>query len=376
MLPQTTRLPLMSDRFVLAHILQPLAIWTARRGIQGDELIREAGLSPQALSEPSALLSARDYDALACALQKRLNHPALALHIGEMLRTDMLNTVGLLIATATDFREAFEQFLRFKPLVNPCGDLTLTEEGLQARVTCHIGPEQRLSGGFHYAEMYFSTIITITNALRGHPIRVYRIEFSHDGSAYLDDFRRIFGADTDIRFNAPENIIVAERDFLDEPLPSKAPAFNRQIEQLAQRQLADLPQGDTMTSAVLHILDEFMGQRILDIEEVARQLEVTSRTLQRRLQEEDTTYLALRDHVRYRHAQRYLCDPALGIDRIAARLGFSESANFYRAFKGWSGVSPGEYRRQHATRPALAPLIAQKEPFIGAESSLAPSDSD
>ncbi len=340
----------MSDRYVFANILLPMALWAARLGVQGDEVIRDAGLSPQLLSDPSALLSARDYDAIACCVQRRLDDPAFALHIGEMLRTDMLDTVGLLISTATDFREGFEQFLRFKPLVNPCGDLTLTEEGTQARITCHVSPEQGLSGDFHYAEMYFSTFDNLTSALSGRPIRVYRVEFTHDGSAYAQEFHRIFGADAVIRFNADENVIVVERDILDEPLPSKAPAFNRQIEQLAQRLLADLPQGDTTTAAVLRILEEFMGQRILDIEEVARQLDITPRTLQRRLQDEDTTYLALRDLVRYRHAQHYLRDPALGIDRIAERLGFSEPANFYRAFKGWCGVSPGEYRRQQAGR--------------------------
>lgn len=366
----------MSDRFVFAHILHPMALWIARLGIQGDALIREAGLSAHLLSDPSALLSARDYDALACTLQRRLNDPALGLRIGDMLRTDMLHTVGLLIATATDFREAFEQFLRFKPLVNPCGDLTLIEEDRQVRVTCHISPEQGLSGGFHYAEMYFSTLINLTTALSGRPIRVYRVDLTHDGSAYRESFRRIFGADAAICFNAPENILVAERDILDEPLPSQAPAFNRQIEQLAQRQLADLPQGDTTTAAVLRVLEELMGQRILDIEEVARQLDVTSRTLQRRLQDEGTTYLALRDHVRRRHAQRYLCDPAMGIDRIAELLGFSEPANFYRAFKGWSGVAPGEYRRLHASRPASTPFIAQKEPLISAGAALAAVDKE
>lgn len=343
----------MSERYVFAHILQPMAIWGARLGIQGDVLLQDAGLSPQLLSDPSALLSARDYDALCDALQKRLNDPALALHIGEMLRTDMLDTVGLLISTATGFREAFEQFLRFKPLVNPCGDLTLTETGTLATVACHISPEQGLTGSFRFAEMYFSTFLNFTTALSGRAIRVYRVEFTHDGSSYLDDFRRIFGEAAEIRFNAPDNIMVVERDILDEPMPSKAPAFNRQIEQLAQRRLADLPQGDTTTAAVLRVLEELMGQRILDIEEVARQLDITPRTLQRRLQDEDTTYLALRDHVRHRHAQRHLCDPAMSIDQIAELLGFSEPANFYRAFKGWSGVSPGEYRRQHANRPSV-----------------------
>lgn len=340
----------MSDRYVFANILLPMAHWAARLGVQGDEVIRDAGLSPQLLSDPSALLSARDYDAIACAMQRRLDDPAFALHVGELLRTDMLDTVGLLISTATDFREAFDQLLRFKSLVNPCGDLTLAEEGTRARISCHISPEQGLSGDFRYAEMYFSTFHNLTSAISGRAVRVYRVALTHDGSPYADEFRRIFGEDADINFNSDENVLEVERDILDEPLPSKAPAFNRQIEQLAQRQLADLPQADTTTTAVLRVLEQYMGQRTLDIEEVARQLEITPRTLQRRLQDEDTTYLALRDLVRYRHAQHYLRDPALGIDRIAERLGFSEPANFYRAFKGWCGVSPGEYRRQQAGR--------------------------
>jgi len=340
----------MSDRYVFASILRPMWLWAARLGIQGDEIICEAGLSPQLLSNPSALLSAREYDALASCAQRRVNDPAFALHLGEMLRTEMLDTVGLLISTATDFREALEQFLRFKPLINPCGDLTLTEEGTHACITCHISPEQGLSGDFRYAEMYFSTIYHLTASLSGRAIRVYRVELTHDGSAYAYELHRIFGTDAVICLNAKENILVFERDILDEPLPSKAPAFNRQIEQLAQRLMADLPQGDTMTAAVLRILEALMGQRILDIEEVARQLSITPRTLQRHLQDEDTTYLALRDHIRYRYAQRHLQDTAMSIDRIAELLGFSEPANFYRAFKGWSGVSPGEYRRQQANR--------------------------
>lgn len=342
----------MSERFVSARILHPVAFLFARHGIQGDVLMRAAGLSPQLLADPAALLSARDYDALAVALQDRLNDPALGLHIGEMMRTDMLDTVGLLVATAPDFREAMSQFLRFKPLVNPCGDLSLQEEGTVARLICHISPEQGLSGHFHYAEMYFSTAINLTRALSEREVRVYQVDFTHDASPWQEDCRRIFGADVEFRFNAPENVMAFERDLLDEPLPSQAPAFNQQLEQLAQRQLAELPQGDTATAAVLRILEELMGKRVLDIEEVARLLDITPRTLQRRLQDEDTTYLALRDHVRHRHAQRYLRDPAMSIDRTAELLGFSEPANFYRAFKAWSGVSPGEYRRQHSSRPA------------------------
>lgn len=334
----------MTDRYVPARILYPLVTLFARQGVRGDDLLARAGLSQQLLSDPNALLSARDYDALSVALQDSLGDPALALHIGEIMRTDMLDSVGLLSSTAANLREALNLFLRFKPLVNPCGDLIIEEEGAEVRLLCHISPEQGLSGRFHYAEMYFSTLLIGARTLSNRDIRIHRVEFTHDANPWLAECQRVFGADTVFLFAAKENVMVLDRNILDETLPSHMPAIHQQVTQLAERQLAELPQKNTTASAVLDLLEQHIGAQLLDIDEVARLLNTTPRTLQRHLRDEDNTFKALRDHMRFRHAKRLLCNLSLSVDHIAERLGFSEPASFYRAFKGWSSLSPGEYR--------------------------------
>ena len=80
-------------------------------------------------------------------------------------------------------------------------------------------------------------------------------------------------------------------------------------------------------------------------ETVAQALYLSERTLQRRLQEEGSSFQKLLDDTRRDLAVQYLCQPDLAPLAIAYLLGFADPSNFYRAFKRWFGVTPGEYRQ-------------------------------
>lgn len=336
----------MSYRFVPATLVPGFIALCAQYGISPDAVSRRAGLLPQLLTDPQAVLTVTQLDALICAMQDELDDPAFALHLGEFIRVDLLQIVGSLVVTAPTPREALAQFIRFKKLVHPVGDLILREEDRHALLIYRESDDEGVSGRFRYAEMYLSAIVNIARSLLRRDIRVYRVDFRHPAPAYLDECRRVFGTD-DIRFGAADNIAIFEHDVLDEPLPGHFPDYHRQVEQLAARRLAELPDAGNMSAAVLRFLEENIGRRVVGMEDVARSLNVTLRTLQRRLKDENNTYAALRDSVRFRYAQKYLADPGMDMDSIAAALGFSETANFYPAFKRWSGMSPGEYRRRH-----------------------------
>ena len=75
-------------------------------------------------------------------------------------------------------------------------------------------------------------------------------------------------------------------------------------------------------------------------------MNISERTLRRRLKEESTSFRAVLDDVRNRVARRYLDDTGLEIVVIASLLGYSEPENFYRAFSRWNGMTPAEYRRR------------------------------
>ncbi|MFZ5757740.1 MAG: AraC family transcriptional regulator [Pseudomonadota bacterium] len=336
-----------SYRFVPNTLVPGFIALCSQYGISPDAVSRRAGLLPQLLTDPQAVLTVAQLDALILAMQDERNDPAFALHLGEFIRVDLLQIVGSLVVTAPTPRDALAQFVRFKNLIHPVGDLILREDGLTASLIYRESSDEGVSGRFRYAEMYAAAIVSIARGLLRRDIRVYRVAFTHDASAYRDEVARVFGTE-DLAFGAEENIATFERDLLDEPLPGHFPEYHRQIEQLAARRLAELPDGNNASAAVMRFLEEQIGRRVVGMEDAARHLDMTLRTLQRRLKEENTTYAALRDAVRFRYAQKYLKDPGMDIESIAASLGFSETANFYPAFKRWSGMSPGEFRRRHA----------------------------
>lgn len=86
------------------------------------------------------------------------------------------------------------------------------------------------------------------------------------------------------------------------------------------------------------------------LEDVARELHVAPNTLRRRLDAEGTSYQGIKDELRRDAAINHLCGSRLSVAEIAHLLGFQETSAFHRAFKRWSGVQPGEYRRRQAER--------------------------
>ena len=89
-----------------------------------------------------------------------------------------------------------------------------------------------------------------------------------------------------------------------------------------------------------------MPEGEVTIDKLASKLNVSRRTLQRRLSDRETNFLNVLQEVRSRVAPRYLADDRLGITEIAFLLGYADQGSFSSAFKSWHGISPRDYRRK------------------------------
>ena len=123
----------------------------------------------------------------------------------------------------------------------------------------------------------------------------------------------------------------------------------RTLKQFLQHSPADLlarpDAGDSLTSQIRRLLGRDC-QQWPDLESVARQLHSSPQTLRRRLREEGSSFQELKDHLRRDLAIYHLGRNDLDIQAIAEQLGFSEPSAFHRAFKKWTGLTPGAYRAQ------------------------------
>ena len=117
--------------------------------------------------------------------------------------------------------------------------------------------------------------------------------------------------------------------------------------------LSDKPMPERIPSAcysnLYRLLIKILQDGALGLGTVAESLHISARTMHRRLTSEGTSFQQLKDSFRQTLAVHYIARPELSIDAIAALIGFQDNAAFYRSFKKWTGVSPGQYRQQLRT---------------------------
>jgi AraC-like DNA-binding protein len=183
------------------------------------------------------------------------------------------------------------------------------------------------------------------------PWELEEVRFQHpepEDTAALREFYR-----APLRFCAGATQLRLPARVLELPFPRANPSmaafFDRHIESVLER---THPEHDFVTS-VRRLLAGSLVKGACSLEDLARQLAMSPRTLRRRLSSEGLSYSALLDQVRRDLAEQHLRDRRLALGEIAYALGYSEPATFHRAFRRWTGMTPAAYRSvHHPVRPA------------------------
>ena len=191
--------------------------------------------------------------------------------------------------------------------------------------------------------MVFSTIKTLTNRLMKRITRPKAVHFRHGRSDISPLYESFFSCT--VVLNAAENIILYDRAIMDMPLPGGFPEIRRQAGDIVNQQLADSPLQDGLAEKVRRLLTARTHLLNASVGQIARSLNMSVRTLQRRLAESGYGLRDLRDQVKCELAAQALKSRTLSMDEISEKLGFSDRHSFTRAFKRWSGISPNAYRK-------------------------------
>ena len=191
----------------------------------------------------------------------------------------------------------------------------------------------------------FAWIVSIGRRGTGLPVNPKRIEFRR-----AEKHRKMHEAHfrCPVKFDAKQNVLVFSKADMERPflthnadlLAIVAPQLEAELErQLAQKTISEQVKG-----TVKKLL---AGQRPA-LQDVARELHLSTRTLQRRLTDEGGTFQQLMENARRELAQHYLLHSSLELNETAYLLGYEDSNSFFRAFHHWEGTSPGEWRAVHA----------------------------
>jgi AraC-like DNA-binding protein len=169
------------------------------------------------------------------------------------------------------------------------------------------------------------------------------VQFRHPAPDYAAEHERVFR--TRVRFEAERDAVVLPARDLDLPLTNPDPGLCSILDRHAQKLLEGLPQIAQFSARVRELCAGMLKDGTANAERVAHKLQMSERTLRRRLKEEGTTFDVLVDELRRAMTQHYLDYPDMSLEQIAFMVGYSEAGAFRRAFRRWYGTSPTSYRR-------------------------------
>ena len=146
-------------------------------------------------------------------------------------------------------------------------------------------------------------------------------------------------------FEAEHNALVFDEKFLQMPIMQTEAALKEFLKVSPANLLARPEERNTMTATIRSLLGRDFSNDFPEFDWLAEQVHLAPQSLRRKLREEGTSFQEIKDQLRRDTAIGLLDRNDLSIQQIADRMGFSEASTFHRAFKKWTGVTPGDYKK-------------------------------
>ena len=324
--------------------LHSLIAALAEKGIAADELLRQFRLNDQRLALPRERLSIPRYMRLGHSAISLCGDPALGLDMGRHSRIAQAGLAGVTAAQAPTLREAARTLIRFEPLYahNYRGQSSFSEDSGGAWLSFYSINPYNAFNRFVVDSVLSGWSHQLATLLDGKSV-IERVEIEFQPPDYIERYEPCFGCP--VEFAAQHNRLYLNNANLDQPLDQHCPGTWLQLLELAERELEQLTRTRSLRERVTQLLGPMLHGREPELDEVARQLQLPSWTLRRKLAEEGTQFRTLLGETRRDLAMAYIRDTELAFGEIAYLLGFASAEAFQRAFKRWSGQTPGEFRR-------------------------------
>ncbi len=329
-------------RRVTGSYLQPLLEAAEARGVTPAALAGAAGLPAQALWPLPESLAASDYVRLLATGSELAADPHFGLHVGERVKLGTYSVYGLILLSCRDFGQAFQQTLRYEQLAHDLGSSKLQLDGALAH---YDWISNYPDASRHLVESVFAGIRVFGNWLAGTTLPPAQLSFRHAGVADEAEYARIFGVLP--RFGASANRATFDAQMLAWPVPNADVGLYPVLQQHAEQLLRERARDDQGIASQVHaaIIRNLAHDKVR-LSSIADDLNLSPRTLQRKLAEAGASFQQVLDQARYALAADYLRQPGLSLVDISFLLGYQDQSAFNHAFKEWSGMNPGAWREQ------------------------------
>lgn len=311
-------------------------------GVLSPRLTIGLGFSIEDLDDPACRISFRQGRETIRRALKLTKGQALGLETG---RRETLNSVGLVgyaMSTCQTLGEAFALGVELQRETGAMLDFYPTIENGMVRISAmnrYLDPEIH---AFLFEEA-FAYILQSGRELLGQSFSPLRVDLPYPAPAYAEAYADVFGCE--IRFDQTAGHFCYDAAWHDAKLPSADVLTHRQVVNFLRQGRGQGADNEEIIRNVERQIYQNLDRQI-SINEVAKQLFMSERTLRRRLSDCGVSFSAMVDRLRNEKAQELLVNPRISIEQIAYAVGFSGPQNFHHAFRRWTGKTPGKLRRE------------------------------
>ncbi|MFT3722901.1 MAG: helix-turn-helix domain-containing protein [Hyphomonadaceae bacterium] len=307
-----------------------------------EQALRRAGLPTDLLlNEGKGLTPSQTFD-LWTAISVEVSRDDLPLHLAQLFAHAPFTPAMFSFSSSPDVRTGFQRLSLFKPLMGPMRiDVTEDAEGLHLAIGS-VDPEIPAPAMVVWFEaLYLLECMRCYTAEMIKPLGVRLPELKNAGRETIE----FLACTPEIAANAC--LTIAAEDASLPLITDNAeawPAFEQQLRRQLEERAGDTP----ATMRVKRALHEMLPAGEASIEAMCKRLAMSKRTLQRELKDEGETFQSVLASVRSELARQYLAQDNLSVEEISYLLAYREPNSFYRAFHGWTGLTPAEARTSQA----------------------------
>ncbi|ACL62601.1 AraC-like transcriptional regulator QhpR [Methylobacterium nodulans] len=308
-----------------------------------DSVLGSVGVDSRHLGDPLAKLDLRKYCDLLDLAARRSGDDNFGLSFGQQFQPVQLGLIGYIAISSDNALHAAENLAQYFRYHQQLTSTNLSFSDPFYKLTYRI-EDPRILNRHQDAVLTLGMFCNVFRHCSGADWCPDELHLEHARTGNWRDIESAFGAP--VRFECRTNALL----FRPERVVSRMPQADSNLLSLLCRNIMTLGLEVQRTSAAIRT-EGYIRQNIaagnLSLEHASRSLSISSRTLQRKLVEENITFGLLVENFRKSESRNKLLSSEMGVSDIAYDLGYSETSAFVRAFTRWYGISPSKFRKMH-----------------------------
>ncbi|HCM06393.1 MAG TPA: hypothetical protein DIC30_10315 [Oceanospirillales bacterium] len=326
------------------------------QGVSEQAVLSSAGLPVESLSVVGDRISLSDTLLLWRAAESLSADPLFGFNMGKYLQPTHFQLIAFTMLSSETLASAIDKILKYQRLISDGGAFSLVQKASEVQKTSELELPEELEPSnisalvyrptvsnfsYHQIDAVMAVVASFMNWLLGRDDVVLEVHLQHDFQEGLNQYNDFYKAP--VLLNQSDNSLLFDSRLLKQRLPGFDANLASMHEQMANGQLKRL-----LDPSVVTLVQEQLIASGFEVNRdvIAKNMAMSGRSLQRKLQQEGSSFQQLLDELRHQRSLLLLQDKHLSLADVAQQLGFSESSTFYRAFKRWQGVTPGEYRQE------------------------------